>query len=108
MYQLDATLSTHDKLRIQILGQTLKGKALKQFTNESEMAQRAMRTLDFKDIILNLQDRFYRNATVLVTANKFEKLVQGTKDWLMNFSYKPTGWQSRHRIMPYGDGSYRH
>jgi hypothetical protein len=61
MYQLDTTSSTHDKLWIQILGQMLKGKALKQFTNESEMAQRALRTLDFKDIILNLQDRFYRN-----------------------------------------------
>jgi hypothetical protein len=70
----------HDKLRIQILGQSLKGKALKHFTNEAEMAQHAMRTLDFKEMILSLQDRYYRNAMVLVAANKFERLTQGTRD----------------------------
>ncbi|HEY6411561.1 MAG TPA: hypothetical protein VIY29_29235, partial [Ktedonobacteraceae bacterium] len=69
-----------DEVRCQVLGQAVKGKVssfLQRYQDEQEARRLPM---DFKSVILAIQDRFLYRSTALDTAQKYETLSQGTRD----------------------------
>jgi hypothetical protein len=78
MYNLDIDSTQMDRIRLQVLGQQLKGKASLYFQQRTEEASSACLSWSFKIAIRKLRDRFLYKATVLKAAFKFENLMQGS------------------------------
>jgi hypothetical protein len=80
MYELDADTAHVDLLRVQILSQTLKGRASVFYQNRLEEACEASKNITFREMVLELQERFLHKATALEAAQKFENVTQGSRD----------------------------
>ncbi|HEY6411557.1 MAG TPA: zinc finger CCHC domain-containing protein, partial [Ktedonobacteraceae bacterium] len=79
-YGLDEDTPDMDEVRCQVLGQAVKGKVssfLQRYQDEQEARRLPM---DFKSVILAIQDRFLYRSTALDAAQKYETLSQGTRD----------------------------
>jgi hypothetical protein len=80
MYDLDGIDPHIDLMRVQLLCQTLKGRALSFYQTSLEEAREIGDIMSFRGMIIALKERFLHRATALDAAQKFENVTQGSRD----------------------------
>jgi hypothetical protein len=80
MYDLDGIDLHIDLMRVQLLCQTLKGRALSFYQTSLEEAREIGNTTSFRGTIIALRERFLHRATAVDAAQKFENVTQGSRD----------------------------
>jgi hypothetical protein len=80
MYDLDGREEQIDLMRVQLLCQTLKGRALTFYQAQLEEAREQGEYRSFNGMIIALKNRFLHRATALEAAQRFENVTQGSKD----------------------------
>jgi hypothetical protein len=109
IYNLDVDSREMDRVRLQILGQQLKGRASNYFQRRSEESSRGEGPWTFVIAVRKLRDRFLYKATALDAAFKFENLMQGGRDvetladdlnrYAERMTEPPAPYQIRRRFM---------
>jgi hypothetical protein len=80
MYDLDGIDPHLDLMRVQLLCQMLKGRALSFYQTSLEEVHEIGDTTSFRGTIIALKEHFLHRATALDAAQKFENVTQGSRD----------------------------
>jgi hypothetical protein len=105
MHQLDVLVPEMNIVRVQLLSQSLDGKAITYYHHQIDDYWYSNKYWDFQDAILDLRDRFLHKSTALTAVHKFDSLNQGNKD--VRGLFEALQNEANRMIEPPGDYTFR-